>query len=63
MHILIAYVGFIVRIGPMRVHELNSLVNAYRIQRVIISQHEFLYLLLHEHPIDFESWTERLIVV
>jgi hypothetical protein len=53
MHILIANVGFIVRVGPISVHKLYSLINSQWVQRVVVAKHKFLYLLFHKLPADF----------
>lgn len=57
MHVLISNVSYVVRIRPISVHELHSLVNSEWIQRVIVTKHKFLYFLLHEDPVDFIAWT------
>lgn len=57
MNVLISYVSLIIRIRPVSVHELDGLVSARQIQRVVKPKHEFFYLLFHEHPINLETRT------
>lgn len=57
MNVLISNVSFIVRIGPVSVHEFNCFVDANRVECVIVPKYEFFDFLVHEDPIDFESRT------
>jgi len=61
--VLFANERFILRIRPIGVHVLDSVIHPERIERVVESQHQLSYFLVKESIINLKMWRQRLVLI
>ena len=63
INIFLADVIRVVRIGPVAVHVLESLVDTLRVQRVVVAQHKLLHLLIHKLVVYLEVRAKCVVII